>query len=113
MLQAAVAVHIGTDNLNVERHADRIIQRLAPCKPSELMIDGDLLCFDKILLDQMGLGLTGVTTVKGHATGEMVASGQVRALDKAGNDQADDAADFGGRRVPVGVIDSRCHVGVM
>ena len=31
--------------------------------------------------------LTRVTKVKGHATGGVVVSGQVRALDLAGNDQ--------------------------
>ena len=42
---------------------------------------------------------------------EMVASGQVRALDKVGNDQADDAADHGRRRVTGSVIDARRHLG--
>ena len=39
----------------------------------------------------------------------MVVSGQVKALDKAGNDEADHEADFGRRRVLVGVIDSSRH----
>ena len=39
----------------------------------------------------------------------MVVSGHVRALDEAGHDEADDAADFGRRRGPLGVIDSWRH----
>ena len=46
--------------------------------------------------------------MKGHATGDMVVSWQFRALDKAGNG-ADDAADFGGRRVLVVLTDSWRH----
>ena len=37
----------------------------------------------------------------------MVRTGRVRAVDKVGNDLADQAADFGRRRVPQQVIDLR------
>ena len=37
----------------------------------------------------------------------MVRIGTVRGLDKLGNDGADEAADFGRRRVPWWVIDAR------
>ena len=48
-----------------------------------------------------------VTKVKGHADAETVQVGQVRELDKLGNDAADEAADFGRRRVDHAVIDAR------
>ena len=78
LLQAAAAVHNGIDSLHVVRHVDRLIQGLAPCKPFELLKDGDLLHLFKIMLDERRPGLTGVTKVKGHATGEMVVSGRLR-----------------------------------
>ena len=37
----------------------------------------------------------------------MVRDGWVRDLDRVGNNAADDAADFGRRRVPVAVFDAR------
>ena len=37
----------------------------------------------------------------------MVVDGRVRDLDRLGNRAADEAADFGRRRVPVRVIDAR------
>ena len=37
----------------------------------------------------------------------MVRRGRVRQVDKVGSDRADEAADFGRRRVPVGVTDCR------
>ena len=45
--------------------------------------------------------------VKGHASEDMVVDGRVRGLDRLGNEAADEAADFGRRRVPVHVIDAR------
>ena len=50
LLQAAAAVYIGIDNLNVVRHVDWIIQGLAPCKPSELLKNGDLLVLLRLCL---------------------------------------------------------------
>ena len=50
------------------------------------------------MLDKRGLGLAEVTR-----------HGRDGALDKAGNDKADDAADFGRRRVPVRGVDSGRH----
>ena len=75
------------------------IQGMAPCKPFELLNDGDFAPSCKNDVGQKETWLTGVTKVKGHANEEQVASGQVGAMDKAGND---DAADHGRRRVPVG-----------
>ena len=54
-----------------------------------------------------GLDTVKVTKVKGHASEDMVVDGRVRDLDRLGNKAADEAADFGRRRVPVRVIDAR------
>ena len=48
-----------------------------------------------------------MTKFKGHADEEMVRIGQVRELDTLGNNAADEAADFGRRRVSDAVIDAR------
>ena len=69
-----------TCNLNVVRHIDKLIQVLAPCKPLELLHDGDVIYLVKILPDETRPGLTQVTEVKSHATSEMVVSGKVRAF---------------------------------
>ena len=66
--------------------------------PFELVTDGDLL----VLIDRM-LYLRGHDTV---ADDGMVLDGRVRELDKFGNDAADEAADFGRRRVGPAVIDA-------
>ena len=44
---------------------------------------------------------------KGHADDGMVLDGRVRELDRLGNDAADEAADFGRRRVGPAVVDVR------
>ena len=59
------------------------------------------------MLDTKEPGMTKVAKVKAHADEEMVASSQVRAMDKPGSDEAYDAADCGRRRVSVVVIDSK------
>ena len=48
-----------------------------------------------------------ISKVKGHADDAMVLHGQVRRDDRLGNDAADEAADFGRRRVSPAVIDAR------
>ena len=48
-----------------------------------------------------------ISKVKGHADEVMVRSGQVREVDRLGNSAADEAADFGRRRVSHAVIDAR------
>ena len=55
----------------------------------------------------MGLTTVRISKVKGHADDAMVLHGQVRQEDKLGNDAADEAADFGRRRVNPAVIDAR------
>ena len=43
VLQAAAAVHVGVDNLNVVRHVGRLVEGTAPGKPLELLADGAVL----------------------------------------------------------------------
>ena len=64
-----------------------------------------------LLIDRMlrrrGADTVSISKVKGHADEVMVRSGQVRDADRLGNNAADDAADFGRRRVGNLVIDAR------
>ena len=48
-----------------------------------------------------------MTKIKRHACEETVREGQVREQDRVGNDRADEAADFGPRRVEPEVIDAQ------
>ena len=48
-----------------------------------------------------------ITKIKGHADEGMVLDGRVLEVDRLGNDAADEAADFGRRRVCPAVIDAR------
>ena len=53
-LQAAVAVHLGVDNLSVVRHVGRLLDdNLGPC-PAELVKDGDLILIINKVLDMCG-----------------------------------------------------------
>ena len=54
-----------------------------------------------------GFDTVRISKVKGHAREDMVDDGRVRNLDLLGNRAADEAADFGRRRVPFHVIDAR------
>ena len=58
------------------------------------------------MIDLRGSDTVRVTKVKGHADEGMVSDGRVRELDRLGNNAADEAADFGHRRVGPGVIDA-------
>ena len=73
----------------------------------ELVKDGDLLLLLERMLRLRGLDTVRVTKVKGHADEGMVLDGRVREVDRIGNDAADEAADFGRRRVGNAVIDAR------
>ena len=53
------------------------------------------------------MGTVRISKVKGHAEEDMVQDGRVRELDRVGNNAADEAADFGRRRVDHVVIDAR------
>ena len=59
------------------------------------------------MLHRRGLDTVRISKVKGHADEDMVLHGRVRREDKSGNDPADEAADFGRRRVSNVVIDAR------
>ena len=57
------------------------------------------------MLDLRGRDAVRVTKVKRHADEDMVFDGRVRELDRLGNNAADEAADFGRRRVEPAVMD--------
>ena len=96
---------MGVDNLGVVRHVGRLLDGRRGSIPFELVTDGDLLLlFDK-MLDLRGRDTVRITRVKGHADQGMVLD--VREVDRIGNDAADEAADFGRRRVGHAVIDAR------
>ena len=106
-LQTSRAVHLGVDNLGVVRHVGRLLGGCRGLKRLELVNDGDLLLLIDRMLQQRGLDTVCISKVKGHADDGMVLHGQVRREDKLGNDAADEAADFGRRRVSNAVIDAR------
>ena len=60
-----------------------------------------------VLLCLRGFDTVRISKVKGHANEDMVVDGRVRDLDLLGNRAADEAADFGRRRVPDHVVDAR------
>ena len=106
-LQSSGAVHLGVDNLGVVRHVDRLLRGCRGPKPFELVNDGDLLLLIEHMLNRRGLDTVRISKVKGHADDAMVLHGQVRRDERLGNDAADEAADFGRRRVSPAVIDAR------
>ena len=106
-LQSSQAVHVGVDNLGVVRHVGRLLDGLPPSIPLELVTDGDLLVLIRRMIDLRGSDTVRITKVKGHADEDMVADGRVRMVDRLGNNAADEAADFGRRRVRPAVIDAR------
>ena len=106
-LQASCGVHSGVDNLNVVRILGRMLDGNVGTQPFQVIPDGDLLCLIHRMLQLRGSDTVRVSKVKGHADEDMVVDGRVRDLDRLGNRAADEAADFGRRRVPVRVIDAR------
>ena len=106
-LESSRAVHLGVDNLGVVRHVDRLLRGCRGPKPFELVNDVDLLLLIEHMLHRRGLDTVRISKVKGHADDGMVLHGQVRRDDRLGNDAADEAADFGRRRVSPAVIDAR------
>ena len=106
-LQSSDAVHVGVDNLGVVRHVGRLLDGCSRSLPYELVADGDLLSLTRRMLDLRGRDTVRITEVKGHADEGMVFDGRVRDLDTLGNNAADEAADFGRRRVGPAVIDAR------
>ena len=106
-LQSSDAVHVGVDNLGVVRHVGRLLNGHHGSTPVELVTDGDLLVLIDRMLHLRGHDTVRITKVKGHADHSVVLDGRVRELDKLGNDAADEAADFGRRRVGPAVIGAR------
>ena len=106
-LQSSGAVHLGVDNLGVVRHVGRLLDGRPSTIPFELLKDGDLLLLINRMLRLRGPDTVRVSKVKSHADEAMVHNGQVREVDRLGNCAADEAADFGRRRVGNAVIDAR------
>ena len=106
-LQVSRGVHLGVDNLNVVCHVGCMLDNNLGSLLFQVLPHGDLLCLIHRMLMLRGLDTVRVTKVKGHASENMVVDGRVRDLDRLGNKAADEAADFGRRRVPVRVIDAR------
>ena len=107
-LQSSGAVHLVVDNLGVVRHVGRLLDGRQGSVPLELVNDGDLLLLLGRMLHLRGLDTVRIPKVKGHADHGMVLDGRVREVDRLGNDAAaDEAADFGRRRVGNAVIDAR------
>ena len=106
-LQSSDAVHLGVDNLGVVRHVGRLLDGRPGSVPFELLNDGDLLLLIDRMIRRRGAGTVRISKVRGHADEIMVRTGQVRDLDRLGNNAADEAADFGRRCVNHAVIDAR------
>ena len=106
-LQSSGAVHLGVDNLGVVRHIGGLLDGRRCSVPFELVKDGDLLVLIERMLHLRGPDTVRISKVKGHADEVMVLHGRVREVDRIGNNAADEAADFGRRRVGHLVIDAR------
>ena len=106
-LQANDGEHLGVDNLGVVRHVGRMLDGSVSSRPYELLQDGDLLLLIERMLHIRGLGTVRISKVRGHADEASVRAGTVCDLDRLKNNGADEAADFGRRRVPWWVIDAR------
>ena len=103
-LQSSGAVHLGVDNLGVVRHVGCLLDG-RPCSvPFELLKDGDLLLLIDRMLRLRGPDTVRISKVEGHADEAMVLHGQVREVDRLGNNSADEACDFGRRRVSNAVV---------
>ena len=90
------------------RHVGRLLGGSHGSVPFKLVKDGHLLLLLERMLHLGGLDTVRITKVNGHADEGMVLDGRVREVDRIGNDAADEAADFGRRRVGGNaVIDAR------
>ena len=106
-LHALDAIHLGVDNLNVVRLVGLLLDGVEPSRPLELENDWDVIALVRKVVGHRGEGTIRISKVKEHADEEMLRQGYVRGLDNEGNQPADDAADFGRRRVGPEVIDAR------
>ena len=89
------------------RHVGRLLDGYHGSLPFELVKDGDLLLLIDRMLRLRGLDTVPFSEVKGHADQEMVLDGRVRELDRLSYNTADEAADFGRRRVGNAAMDAR------
>ena len=105
-LQANDGVHLGVDNLCV-RHVGRLLDGKSASRPAELVKDGDLTLLKERMLRLRVLDTVRISKVEGHADEALVRAGGARVLDRLGNNGADEAADFGRRRVLWWIIDAR------
>ena len=80
------------------RHVGRLLDGRSGSSPHELVNDG--------MLQRRGLDTVRITKVEGHADEGMVLDGRVREQDRLGNNVADEAADFGRKRVGPAVVDA-------
>ena len=94
-LQANDGVHLGVDNLCVDRHVGRLLDGKTTFRSAEVVKDGDLILLIERMLRLRVLDTVRISKVKGHADEALVRTGGVRELDQLGNDGADEAADFG------------------
>ena len=101
-LQSSGAVHLGVDNLNVVRHVGCLLDGRPGSVPFELLKDGDLLLLIDRMLRLRGPDMVRVSKVKGHA--DEVLHGQVRKVDRIGNNAADEALQFLGEVVDAPVV---------
>ena len=106
-LPSSGVVFLGVGDLGVVRHVGRLLDGHPGSVPFELVKGGDLLLLIKKKRHLRGLDTVRITEVKGHADEGMVLDGRVREVDRLGNDAADEASDFGRRRVGNAVIDAR------
>ena len=109
-LQASEAIHLDVDNLHVVRHVGRLVDGNRGVTPVELLNDGDLILLVDRMLEQRGRGAVRISKIKGHPEEDMVLAGRVWELHRVGNNAADEAADFGRRRVGHAVIDVRRYL---
>ena len=106
-LQAYDGIHLGVDNLGVVRHVGCLLDDRAVSWPVEFVEDGDLFLVIERMLHLRGLDTIRISKVKGHADEALVSCWGAPDLDRLGNNGADEAADFGRRRVPWWIIDAR------
>ena len=97
MLAAPSPCHIGVDNLNTVRFANKIIQDIdyKTKRPYGLIPNGDVLEIFLKHLKSKSTTSVSVSKVKGHATPEDVVEGRTTTLNRTGNDMSDNHATKG------------------
>ena len=95
---------LGLTIWGVVRHLGRLLDGHHSSLPFELVKDGDLPLRIERMLRLRGLHTVRITKVKGHADEALVLDGRVGEIDRLGNNAADEAADFGRRRVVLSLM---------